>query len=238
MKQLWTVLIRSYIYNVRSNKYETITKVIRLHSWYPVHLYLQRVGENRLKDCWTLMATSLAMKAVTSSSGLHIHAHHTYMHAHTHIHTHQWSEAVLRSYSCISTWCAYIGLKHGQARPRDRVVGSKQVQRPVVSEGQRKPAWRPSGSTVPSLCGNPICDKICLKVSFLLFSPYSWSHRSEESRLCSAMLSRSCSDAPASVPISLRQYGNMTLITPSLSQDPESQGRLWLKGSLSSSGLL
>ena len=149
---------------------------------------------------------------------------HTCMHIHIYTHTNE-----VRPY-CVATvvflYDIHIVLKHGPARPRNRVVESKQVHRPVVSEGQRKPAWRASGSTVPSLCGNPICDKICFKVSLLLFNPYSWSHRSDESRLCSAMLSGSCSAAPASAPISLRQYGMIIFITSSLNQDPESQGRL------------
>lgn len=52
-------------------------------------------------------------------------------------------------------------------------------------------------STIPSQCGNPICDKICFKVNFLLLSPCSWSHSSDEMRLCPAksvlvLLSLSC----------------------------------------------
>lgn len=39
-------------------------------------------------------------------------------------------------------------------------------------------------STIPSQCGNPICDRICFKVNLLLFSPCSWSHSSDETRLC------------------------------------------------------
>ena len=114
-------------------------------------------GESRPKVCWMSMVTSLIMKVVISSSGLHIHTHkhthshthtrtrahahitytcmhthihtctlmhahthacthtcthHIHMHAHTHIHIHEWSEAILRNYSCISLWCAYIGLEH------------------------------------------------------------------------------------------------------------------------------
>lgn len=54
-----------------------------------------------------------------------------------------------------------------------------------------------SVSTLPSQCGNPICDKICFKFNLLLFSPCSWSHSLDEMRLCLAtsvlvLLSTSC----------------------------------------------
>lgn len=54
-----------------------------------------------------------------------------------------------------------------------------------------------SVSTLPSQCGNPICDNICFKFNLLLFSPCSWSHSSDEMRLCLAtsvlvLLSPSC----------------------------------------------
>lgn len=77
-------------------------------------------------------------------------------------------------------------------------VRSKQAQSPIVFEGPTELTQPPqsmlagfagqrcSVSTLPSQCGNPICDKICFKVNLLLFSPYSWSHSSDEMRLCLA----------------------------------------------------